>query len=68
MISDLGKTMLELSNQYNRVDEEINRLCTKIGLLTQERFILETAMKELLVHETNYYGNGTFKNKSLFAR
>ena len=67
MISDLGKTMLELSNQYNRVDEEISRLCTKIGLLTQERFILETAMKEL-VHETNYYGSGAFKNKSLFAR
>ena len=66
MISDLGKTMFELSNQAIRVDEEIIRLYSKIGILTQERFILETAMKELL-NEVNEYGSGTFKTKSVFT-
>lgn len=60
-ISEEARTLLKLSERIDSLDDEILALYSKIGKLTQERFVLTTALKEqskLLKKEINYDKRG----------
>lgn len=43
MISDLAR----LAYQRDRLDKEIEALCSRLGQLTQERYVITVAIREL---------------------
>lgn len=43
MISDLGR----LARRHDELSEEIHALCSRLGELTQERFVIATAIHEM---------------------
>lgn len=55
MISPLAK----LACRRDELNEEIDKLCTRLGQLTQERFVITTAIKELAEDALIYQGNET---------
>lgn len=53
MISDLGR----LAYQRERLDKEIQTLCSRLGQLTQERYVITLAIHELTGEERLTYEN-----------
>ena len=51
MISDLG----HLARRYDELSEEIQALCSRLGELTQERFVIATAIHEMTSEEELTY-------------
>lgn len=51
MISPLA----QLACKRDALDEEIQRLCSQLGALTQERFVVASAIKTLVVEEDIIY-------------
>ena len=52
MISDLGR----LARRHDELSEEIHALCSRLGELTQERFVIATAIHEMTSKEELTYG------------
>ncbi len=46
-ISAKAEQLNTLSNRYSELDSEINKLLSKVGKLSQERFIISEAIRVL---------------------
>lgn len=55
MISDLAR----LAYQRDRLDKEIQALCSRLGQLTQERYVITVAIRELSNEEVLTYDRQT---------